>query len=149
MVGWVKKAAAGLATLAFLTGTAAAQVPDPFARELAQRLTRAESLLTENGYARAAGPFAGGLDEQRARRFTVMLRAGQDYRVVAVCDHRCSDVDLRLFAANDRLVAQDVLDDAVPVLHVRPIATGNYDIEAVMVRCTSEPCWFAFNVYSR
>jgi hypothetical protein len=78
MLSWVKKAAAGLAALALLTGPAAAQVPDPFARELAQRLTRAEMVLTENGYARAAGPFAGGLPERRARRFTVMLRAGQD-----------------------------------------------------------------------
>lgn len=149
MACWVKRAAAGLAALAFLTGTAAAQVPDPFARELAQRLARAESLLTENGYARAAGPFAGGLPEQRARRFTVMLRAGQDYRIVGVCDHRCGDLDLRLFAANNQLIAQDVLNDAVPVLHVRPVATGNYDIEAVMAHCNDAPCWFAFNVYSR
>jgi hypothetical protein len=149
MVCWVKKAAAGLVALAFLTGTAAAQVPDPFARELAQRLARAETLLTENGYARAAGPFAGGMPEQRTRRFTVMLRAGQDYRIIGVCDHRCGDLDLRLFTANNQLIAQDVLDDAVPIIHVRPLATGNYDIEAVMARCTSEPCWFAFNVYSR
>ena len=78
-----------------------------------------------------------------------MLRAGQDYRSVAVCDSRCSDVDLRLFTANNQLIAQDVLDDAVPVLHVRPVATGNYDIEAVMARCAGDPCWFAFNVYSR
>lgn len=149
MVCWVKKAAAGLAALAFLTGTAAAQVPDPYARELAQRLTRAETLLTENGYARAAGPFAGGLPEARARRFTVMLRAGQDYRIVGVCDHRCGNLDLRLFADNNQLVAQDVLRDAVPVIHVRPVATGNYDIEAVMAHCNEAPCWFAFNVYSR
>jgi hypothetical protein len=149
MVGWVKKTAAGLAALAFLAGTAAAQVPDPFARELAQRLSRAETLLTENGYARAAGPFAGGLPEGRGRRFTVMLRAGQDYRIVGVCDSRCGDLDLRLYAANNQLIAQDVLNDAVPVIHVRPVSTGNYDIEAVMSHCTEAPCWFAFNVYSR
>jgi hypothetical protein len=149
MLSWVKKAAAGLAALAVLAGSAEAQVPDPFARELAQRLTRAEALLTENGYARAAGPFAAGLPERRARRFTVMLRAGQDYRIVGVCDHRCSDLNLRLFAANNQLIAQDVLRDAVPVIHVRPIATGNYDIEASMAQCAEAPCWFAFNVYSR
>jgi hypothetical protein len=78
-----------------------------------------------------------------------MLRAGQDYRIVGVCDHRCSDLDLRVFAASGQLIAQDVLDDAIPVIHVRPIATGNYDIEAVMAQCGDAPCWFAFNVYSR
>ncbi len=149
MASWVKRAAAGLTALAVLGGTAAAQVPDLYARELAQRLARAEVPLTERGYARAAGPFAGGLQQQRARRFTVMLRAGQDYRIVGVCDRRCIDLDLRLYAADDLLIAQDVLNDAVPVIHVRPLATGNYDIEAVMVRCAEAPCWFAFNVYSR
>ena len=149
MLSWVKIAAAGLAALAVLSGSAQAQVPDPYARELAQRLTRAEALLTENGYARAAGPFAGGMPERRARRYTVMLRAGQDYRIVGVCDSRCGNLDLRLFAANNQLVAQDVLRDAVPVIHVRPVATGNYYIEAIMAQCNEAPCWFAFNVYSR
>jgi hypothetical protein len=149
MLSWVRKAAAGLAALAVLAGSAEAQVPDPYARELAQRLTRAEALLTENGYARAAGPFAGGMPERRARRYTVMLRAGQDYRIVGVCDSRCGNLDLRLFAANNQLIAQDVLRDAVPVIHVRPVATGNYDIEAIMAQCDQAPCWFAFNVYSR
>jgi hypothetical protein len=138
-----------MAALALLAAPAAAQVPDPFARELAQRLARAETLLTENGYARAAGPFAGGLNERQGRRFTVMLRAGQDYRIVGVCESRCRDLDLRLLDANDALVAQDVLDDSVPVIHVRPNATGNYAIEVLMVRCAAAPCWFAFNVYSR
>jgi hypothetical protein len=32
---------------------------------------------------------------------------------------------------------------------VRPVATGNYDIEAIMAQCDQAPCWFAFNVYSR
>ena len=149
MLSWVKKAAAGLAALAVLAGSAEAQVPDPFARELAQGLAREEAPLTENGYARAAGPFAGGLPEQRARRFTVMLRAGQDYRILGVCDRRCGDLDLRLFAPNNQLVAQNVQDDAAPVIHVRPVATGNYDIEAIMAQCNEAPCWFAFNVYSR
>lgn len=149
MLSWVKKAAAGFAALAVLGGSAQAQVPDPYARELAQRLARAEALLTENGYARAAGPFAGGMPEQRARRYTVMLRAGQDYRIVGVCESRCGNLDLRLFAANNQLIAQDVLRDAVPVIHVRPVATGNYDIEAIMAQCGEAPCWFAFNVYSR
>jgi hypothetical protein len=149
MLSWVRKAAAGLAALAFLAGSAQAQVPDPYARELAQRLARAEIPLTENGYARAAGPFAGGMPERRARRYTVMLRAGQDYRIVGVCESRCSNLDLRLFAANNQLIAQDVLRDAVPVIHVRPVATGNYDIEAIMAQCNEAPCWFAFNVYSR
>jgi len=149
MVSWVKKAAGVLAALTLLTAPAAAQVPDPFARELAQRLSQAETLLTENGYARAAGPFAGGIGERQGRSFTVMLRAGQDYRIVGVCESRCRDLDMRLLGPGGGLVAQDVLDDAVPIIHVQPRVTGQYTIEAIMARCGANPCWFAFNVYSR
>jgi hypothetical protein len=149
MVSWVKKAAVALAALTLLTSPAAAQVPDPYARELAQRLSQAESLLTENGYARAAGPFAGGIGERDGRRFNLTLRAGQDYRIVGVCESRCRDIDMRLVGPNGALVAQDVLDDAVPIIHVQPQVTGQYSIEVIMARCGADPCWFAFNVYSR
>ena len=137
MVSWLKSAAAATAALLVLAVPAAAQVPDPFARELAQRLSQAEALLSERGYARAAGPFAGGLGERQGRRYPMTLRAGQDYRIVGVCESRCGDFDLRLLAPNGALVAQDVLEDNVPIIHVRPRITG------------SSPCWYAFNVYSR
>lgn len=149
MASWAKMAAAALAALALLAGPAAAQVPDPFARELAQKLARAETILADQGYARAAGPFAGGLREAEGRRFIVTLRAGQDYRIVGVCDERCRDLDLRLYDADQRMIAEDVLQDAVPVIHVRPYATGQYAIEAIMHGCSAAPCWYAFNVYSR
>jgi hypothetical protein len=146
---WAKLLASALAALVLTALPAAAQVPDPFARELAQKLARGEQLITDNGYSRAAGPFAGGLNAAQSRRNTVTLRAGQDYRILGVCDERCRDFDLRLFGPNGALVAQDILDDAVPIVHIVPTVTGQYDIEAVMVRCGASPCWYAFNVYSR
>lgn len=149
MGSWAKRAAVALGLLALTALPAAAQVPDVFARELAGKLARAESLLTENGYARAAGPFPGALSDNQSRRQTVMLRAGQDYRIVGVCDSNCGDFDIRVFDANNRLIAQDVLQDNVPVVHVVPNATGQYSIEPTMARCAVQQCWYAFNVYSR
>lgn len=146
----VKKALAGLAALALIAGaTASAQVPDPYARELAQKLARAEILLGERGYARGAGPFAGGLGPRQSQRFTLMLRAGQDYRIVGVCDDRCDDLDLRLRDPNGEVVGQDVLEDSVPVIHARPQITGQYAVEVAMLRCRVETCWYAVNVYAR
>jgi len=149
MGSWVKMALAALAALTLAAQPAAAQVPDPYARELAQRLSRTETVLVENGYARAAGPFAGGIGEREGRRFSLMMRAGQDYRIVGVCESRCRDFNMRLLDANGRLIGQDVLEDSVPVVHVRPRSTGRHVVEIEMVHCVSEPCWFAFNVYSR
>lgn len=146
---WAKRVAAALSAFALLATPAAAQVPDPFARELAQKLGRAETILRDNGYMRAAGPFAGGLEQRHGRRFTITLRAGLDYRIVGVCDSSCEDLDLRLYDPNDALIAEDTLQDNVPVIHVRPSVTGAYTIEAIMYRCTAARCWYAFNVYSR
>jgi hypothetical protein len=149
MGSWAKRAAAALAVFTLTALPAVAQVPSPFARELAGKLARAEGRLTENGYARAAGPFPGALSSGETRRQTVMLRAGQDYRVVGVCDRNCGNFDIRVFDPNNRLIAQDVLQDNIPVVHVVPALTGQYSIEPAMARCNAEQCWYAFNVYSR
>ncbi len=149
MISGLRQAFAAIAALALLAGPAAAQVPDPFARDLAQKLSQGENLLRQNGYQRAAGPFAGGLNAGEVRRHTIMLRAGQDYRILGVCDERCDNIDLRLWADGGQLVAQDRLGDAVPILHVRPTVTGNYEVEVMMAHCGGAPCWYAFNVYTR
>lgn len=148
MGSWWKSAAAGLAMLAALAVPAAAQVPDPYARELAQRLSHVETVMSEDDYMRAAGPFFGPLRSGDARRFTVTLRTGVEYRIVGVCDGRCRDLDLRA-TFEDGVVALDDAPDATPVLTISPRVTGSYTIDAIMVRCAGNPCWFAFNVYSR
>jgi hypothetical protein len=120
---------------------AVAQVPDPYARELAQKLTRAEQGVRRQGYARAAGPFAGGLATRESRRFTLSLRAGQDYALVGVCDAHCDDVELALLDANDAVIAR-----GNAALQARPDFTGSY---VVQVGCGEARCWYAVNVYSR
>lgn len=148
MRSWAKRAMGAMVALVLLAGSASAQVPDLFARDLAQKLARAEVVLVEDGYGRAAGPFAGGLAPRQSRRFNVTLRAGGDYRIVGVCDMRCGDLDLRLFDPNNQMLSQDILDDAIPIIHARPRLTGQYTIEVSMLRCAGDPCWYAFNVYA-
>lgn len=150
MTRWFGRSLAAFAAMAVLGhGAAGAQVPDPFARQLAQTLAQADSVQNDYGYSRAAGPFAGGLPQGAIRRFPVMLRSGQPYRAVGVCDTRCGDLDLRLYDANGNLVTEDVLADALPVLQFNPQSTGAHTIEVIMAQCAARPCYFAFNVYSR
>lgn len=127
---------------------AAAQVPQPYADELLQRLAEAEH-VDEMDFARAAGPFSGGLAPQQSRRYTITLRAGRDYRIFGVCDSRCSDIDLRLYDPSGAEIAEDTVSDSVPLLRVRPFVTGPHVVEVDMYRCSAAPCWYAFNVYSR
>lgn len=145
----VRQAAAALAAFVVLAGVASAQVPDPFARQLAAHLSRIDQIVARQNYARAAGPFAGGLNQRQSQRFTVTLRAGQDYRIVGVCDARCTDLNMRLIDPQNFVLDEDALNDAVPVLSVRPNVTGQHTIEASMARCADAPCYFAFNVYTR
>ncbi len=152
MRGWINRACVALAALVMMAGLpATAQVPPEYGRELSQRLAEAGRAVREGGYMRAAGPFVGGLASQQSRRYTLTLRAGQDYRVIAACDSRCGDIDLRLYDSNGNQIAQDTLDDNVPTLAVRPPSTGAHTIEIDMYQCTAspDPCWYAFNVYTR
>ncbi len=146
---WARALAAGLAAVLLLGAEAGAQVPDPYARNLAQRLARADDLVRAYGYSRAAGPFAGGLAQRETRRFPMTLRAGQDIRIVGVCEDRCRDLNISLYDANGYLVGQDNLPDALPVVEVRPRTTGVHEVEVTMARCLAPQCYFAFNVYAR
>jgi hypothetical protein len=150
MMGSVRTLAAAFAALALSIGAAAsAQVPDPFARELAQRLTRAETAVTNDGFMLAAGPFAGALPQRMARQININLRAGQEYRFVGVCDARCTDIDLRVLDPSGQVVAEDSADDDTPIVHVRATVTGAHRVEVAMYNCAADQCWYAFNVYSR
>lgn len=149
-MGLARKLAAALAVLTLLAaGEAAAQVPSPFARELAGNLTRAEPGLRSEGFMFVAGPFAGALAQQRARQININLRAGQEYSFSGTCDSNCGDIDLRLFDPNGQLVAEDTANNTAPMLRVRATTTGPYRVEVAMYKCEAAQCWYAFNVYSR
>lgn len=149
-MGPMRKLAAALAALALLAGAeAAAQVPSPFARELAGSLAHSEPQVRSEGFMFVAGPFAGALAEQRARQININLRAGQEYRFVGSCDSRCGDIDLRLFDPNGQLVAEDTASNTTPQLRVRAAVTGPHRVEVAMYKCGAPECWYAFNVYSR
>ena len=147
---WVKAMVGAAFAATLLCAPVAAQVPDPFARALAQALSRTDQFVAQQGYQRAAGPFAGGLAQGAARRVPITLRAGQEYRIVGVCDDRCRDVDLRVFNANGLVIGEDVARDALPIVDLRPPVTGQHFVEVQMPACAaSDVCYYAFNVYAR
>jgi hypothetical protein len=135
--------------LALIAAPASAQVPEPFARQLAHHLSQIDQVVGNQNYQRAAGPFSGGLPQGQRRTFSVTMRAGQDYRIIGVCDARCTDLDMRLRGPTNAVLDEDIMADAVPVLSVRPELTGQHVIEVDMAQCAGDRCWFAFNVYAR
>jgi hypothetical protein len=144
-----KRLAAAAALICLLAAPAGAQVPDPYARQLARDLAQAERGMSELSFARAAGPFAGALSERTVQRFQVTLRAGQHYRIVGFCDDRCGGLSLRLTDAGDLLVRDNVMFGRGPMIDARPRMTGPHTIEVSMQRCAQAPCYFAFTIFSR
>jgi hypothetical protein len=141
--------AAAAALICLLAAPAGAQVPDPYARDLARDLAQAEAGMGQSNFVRAAGPFAGALDDSGVQRFQVTLRAGQHYRIVGFCDARCAGLSMRLIDGRDLLVRDTTRFGRGPMIDARPRMTGPHTIEVSMQRCAEAPCYFAFTIFSR
>jgi hypothetical protein len=139
---------AGLMAVWLILAPAAAQVPDPFARQLAQKLARAESAFSGSGFVRGAGPFAASLSEGQTARLTLTLRAGEIYRLVGVCDLGCGAPELSV-RGEGTTIARAPPSAQETVLDLRVPFTGAYEVEVALPRCAARACWYAVNVYSR
>ena len=130
-------------------GWALAQAPAPVAHQLAQRLAQGELPITDHGFMRVAGPFAGPLAVHQTARVPITLRAGQVYRIFGVCGADCAAIDLRLYDAGATMIAENAPGPGAPLIEARPQRTGQYVVEVNMRRCAQAPCFYAFNVYAR
>lgn len=146
---FVRLILSAVAALVLMASPASAQVPGPYAAQLAQQLARGETALRDQGFTRVAGPFAGGLASRGERRVPITLRAGQEYRIFGVCDADCTDLDLRLLEGGATPISEDLAANDVPIVAIRPRVTGQYVIQVLMPGCANAPCYFAVNVYAR
>lgn len=147
MGSWVQKAAAALIALALVAApTASAQDLRDY---LTQQLDNQEPNNAERGFAHAVGPLAGALADSRAAQLPLTLRAGQEIRIVGVCDESCNDLDIRVLDPRGEIVAQDVRGNDHPVVDLRAEMFGQHTIEVGMIDCNAPRCRFAVNVYTR
>lgn len=84
----------------------------------------------------------GALNHRQSDVHRIYLYAGESYRFVATCDIDCSDIDLRLRNSAGTIVAEDVLDDDVPIVDFSPSRSGYYRIEVRMWQCSINPCGY-------
>jgi hypothetical protein len=148
MGSWVKKTAAALIALTVLAGpTASAQ---PSLRDfLTQQLDNREPENADDGYSQIVGPLSGSLSSSRAAQLPLTLRAGQQIRIVGVCDENCDDLDLRVLDPAGRIVALDTRGNDHPVVDIRGAMYGQHTIEVGMIDCRAPRCRYAVNVYTR
>jgi hypothetical protein len=150
MVSWVQKVAAVLFALTLTAGPPASAQQLPSLRDyLTQQLDNQEPDNAESGYAQAVGPLAGALASSRIAQLPLTLRAGQQIRIVGVCDQDCRDLDLRVLDPRGQVVGIDTRGNARPVIDMRAEIYGQHTIEVGMVDCRAPRCRFAVNVYTR
>lgn len=145
---WVQKAAAALIALALVAGSTASAQPD-LRDYLTRQLDNQEPENAERGFAHAVGPLSGALASDRVAELPLTLRAGQQIRIVGVCDQPCSDLDLRILNPRGDVIASDTRSDDNPVVDLRAEMFGQHTIEVGMVDCDAPRCRFAVNVYTR
>jgi len=144
----LQKAAAALIALALVAGPTASAQPD-LRDYLTRQLDNQEPDNAERGFAHAVGPLSGTLASNRAAQLPLTLRAGQEIRVVGVCDQACNDLDLRILNPRGDIIALDTRSNARSVVDVRAEMFGRHTIEVGMLDCAAPRCRYAVNVYTR
>jgi hypothetical protein len=120
---------------------AAAPQPNAFA-ELFQELQ--EALGERPASTHFSG--AGRLPDREMREFSVPLRAGVGYLIMATCDG-CTDVDIALREPGERLPMADVSPRRIARLEVTPPVTKSYLLQIELAGCAVRQCKFAYRAY--
>jgi hypothetical protein len=121
---------------------------DPQAIILAQ-LQQAQAAAAQQGFQQLGQPFSGSLAQGQTWNVPAELHAGVDYRVLAVCDRDCADLDLVVFDNNGQQVAQDTTTTSQPVVAVSPVYSANFTVQVQMFNCSVAPCYYAVVLYGR
>jgi len=148
MGSWVQKAAAALIALALVASPTASAQPD-LRDYLTRQLDSQEPDNAQRGFAHAVGPLSGMLASSRAAQLPLTLRAGQEIRIVGVCDQSCDDLDIRVLNPRGDIIALDTRGDDHPIVDPRAEMPRQHTIEGGMIDCNAPRCRYAVNVYTR
>lgn len=137
-------------TVALLAVAAAspANAQDRWEQQVRTQLERAGTLTGSSGYVQTHGPWIQSLRAGQNQSWSIRLEGGVEYRIVGVCDNDCRDFDLKLISGGTT-VAQDVAVDDVPIVTFTPAVTREYNLQAVMVTCSVNPCRYGVAAYGR
>lgn len=130
-------------------GTQPAQPQVNYQAQLQAQLAEVSGYMAQEGFQPVGTPFVSGLAQGASQAVPVELHQGFEYRIVAVCDQDCSDIDLRLNDQNNNEVAADIAMDDRPIVQVAPRWTGPFQLNVQMATCTVAPCYFAAQLYGK
>src|SRR5262245_50965736 len=95
------------------------------------QIDRAAKNLRERGYSRTHDVYDGSLNNEASEFLTLSLREGTEYKIIAVCDNDCSDLDLRIYDEDNKELDSDVQEDDVPIVNVAPDHNGKFRLKVI------------------
>ena len=136
----------------FLTVSLVLAVPSAHAQwreQVSGQILDVGGRLADGGYRLADDSKNGSLANGASTSVILTLVPGREYVIVGACDNDCDDLDLRLYDADDREIAEDIELDATPRVTLPPNPGSSYRVQVMMVGCSSEPCFWGLGVFER
>ncbi|PTA66499.1 hypothetical protein [Deinococcus arcticus] len=94
--------------------------------------------MTNGNYRELFAPRVYDLNNGQTARVTMTLLGG-DYKVKAICDDDCADIDLEVRDERGNRVGWDYAADDEPIVTFR-VGPGRYTVNLIMEDCDWTPC---------
>lgn len=143
------KCTVSLGAALVVLGAHTAQAQSNFFQQVRLQLVQNLDAARDAGMSLSHEPFTGSLYKGYYQTKTLVLDAGVQYAITAVCDIDCTDIDLVVLNRFDTRIGADVETDDRPVVVVQPTETARFQVRASMVSCFDEPCAYGIGVFSR
>jgi hypothetical protein len=122
---------------------------DVWQRQAQQQLYQHRVSLGLDDMTHAIG--IGQLAQGASHSFTFTAQGPGVFRVLAVCDNDCLDVDLTLYDMGGNQIDIDVETDDFPWVDTDKLPVGTsrqFRVEVSMASCSADPCRYALAVFA-
>lgn len=106
-------------------------------------------ILAVDGYKLTHNIQYGRLRDKQSTNYYFTLNRGRNYKIYAVCDGDCGDIDLCLYDEYGNKISCDKTTDDKPLVTVRPKWTGRFRLWVNMYDCSWNPCRFGIAAFGK
>lgn len=132
-----------------LSGCATTTVPKTSAEVVKDLGREARAIARGRGYTGSRVFNGGSLDERQSGLLRFTLKGGKHYIAIGLCDEQCKDIDLGVFDQDGFEIASDTMEDAIPIIELKPDKDTVAIFRTKMIRCDLKPCHYGVGIYRK
>lgn len=122
---------------------------EPWERVLLSEMVSVAEVADRMGLTAGVEPHVEVLDRGEVGRIRVPLEVADGEVIISgVCDIDCTDLDMAVYAPDDRRMGVDVEMDDRPVVIFTVPESGAYEVHVRMVTCSTASCGYAVQVFT-